>query len=354
MNENRFSIEAKSDSDITGYFAYAAQRAVQYYKLLFVLLGVSAVLTLIYVHLSDPLYMAVAALTPPKDALLDAAGLQGASGIASITKKLGIGGGPTNGNEDLFDQYTRVLRSYRLAGALTNRPEFLALAFPKYYDPKTRHLKPRAGFSAMAADGVKAILGLPLVSDSEEDRVFRFLKENLSISTPHEATTDISEISFRYDDRYASQRILDIVLEQADLLMRADRHKDIASRIVYLENQLTKTTFEDQRESIISLLTTQQNTMMVITADHRYASYIVEPPHTPQKPSWPDIPSEAGLIVFLALTFWGGAIFLLPQDNALLRRFSREQKVFARTRRSKRHIPDPIQTASSHGRAKNF
>jgi len=338
MNENRFSIEAKSDADLTGYFAFAAEKAARYYKLLPVLLVICTLFTLIYVHLSDPIYTAEAALTPPKDALLDSSGLQSASGIASITKKLGFGG-PSSGNEDLFDQYTRVLRSYRLADTLTERPEFLALAFPDLYDPATKHLRARGAFTGMLSDTVKAFIGLPLGPSAEDDRIFHFLKDNLSISTPHEGSTDISEVSFRFRDRESSQRILEIVLKEADSLMRADKRADIAARIAYLKAQLATTTFEDQRSAIISLLTMQQNTMMVITADHRYASYVVEPPHTPQKATWPDFISVVALIVFVTLALWCAAIFLLSPDNTLLRTFSRERRVFGRTGKRRKSVP---------------
>jgi hypothetical protein len=275
------------------------------------------------------------------------------SGIASITKKLGFGG-PSNANEDLFDQYTRVLRSYRLADVLTGRPEFLALAFPESYDPATGRLRPRGAFMGMVSDSVKAFIGLPLGPSAEDDRIFHFLKDNLSISTPHEGQTDISEVSFRFRDRDSSQRILEIVLKEADSLMRADKKADIAARIAYLKAQLATTTFEDQRSAIISLLTMQQNTMMVITADHRYASYVVEPPHTPQKATWPDLISVVALILFLTFALWSAAIFLLSPHNLLLRTFSRERIVLGRTGKPRKRapqsgqVPQSSQSARSH------
>src|SRR6185437_5748911 len=107
------------------------------------------------------------------------------SNLASIGRRLGLGAGGAGAADDsgLFDEYTRVLQSNRLADRLAGNPAFLALAFPRQFDDRTGHLRQREGWVAATAMAVKVFVGLLPVTDSDTDRVFKFLTDNLSISS---------------------------------------------------------------------------------------------------------------------------------------------------------------------------
>lgn len=139
---------------------------------------------------------------------------------------------------------------------------------------------------------------------------------------PHDATSDIAEISFNFDDPKSAQTLLDIILAEADKIVRSDRRRDVAARISYLQGQLSKITISDQKEAMISLLLLQQNTMMTIEADTRFASNVIEKPYAPLKPVWPSGASIAGMALFLSFVTWALAIFLLPADNKFLLPFA--------------------------------
>jgi len=325
------------DSDLRSYFTHAVERALNYYKLLFVMVCVFGVLEIAFVHTAKPTYTAVAAISPPKD-LLSTSSLDGASGISSISRRLGIGGASTMSSQ-LFDEYTRVLKSYRLANALAQREDFLQLAFPDRWNPQTRQLNLARGPLSSVIDQVKGGLGLPLSSVSVDDMTYNLLDESLAISVPRDGSTDISEISFRFDDPTAAQKLLDIILATADALVRSDRRQDVTARVTYLQDQLVKVTLGDQKASIISLLMLQQNSMMMIAADHRYASNVVEPPHTPQKPTWPTLSSMIATILFMALVAWCLAIFFLPAQSRILAPFSRDRSLLPWR---KKNSPSPL------------
>ena len=342
MNRESPTTIRNEDSDLTGYYAFVVGRAKRYYKLLGYTLTAFTVVVIAYTHFAEPVYLALAALTPPKDALLNISGLSGsAEGLASIGRRLGlgIGGGASGSNQDLFDEYTRVLQSYRLASKLAGSRSFLALAFPRNFDPATGHLKKRSGFVADTIREVKSALGLPLATDSDEDQVFKFLTDSLTVSQPHDPTTSISEVILKFNDGPSAQKILEIILAEADAQMRTDRGRDIAARIAYLQDQLQKVTLDGQRTALISLLTMQQSTMMIIAADHRYASYVVEPPHAPQKPAWPNVASTVGLILFLAIVSWGLAISFLPERR--LARFASTKSSSSEIGRKRRGDVNP-------------
>jgi hypothetical protein len=328
MHDKKPDNLTERDEDIGGYFAIAVERVKQYYKLFFALFAIYFVLVTVYAHFATPLYTAVAALSPRKDAMLDTGSLPGIGNMASVSRRLGLGSAGNSGSEDLFDHYSRILQSYRLAESLAKRPDFLALAFPREYDPDTKTLRPRGGFVAHSIDGVKQFLGLPLAQTNTKERVYALLARNLTVSTPQTITTDISEVSLRFNDPKSAGPILAMILEEADTLMRAEKKRDIAARIAYLKAQLADTTLEDQRSSIISNLIVQQNTMMVLSADRHYTNTTLEEPYTPSKATWPSGASLIGLMLFLTFLTWATAIFVLPPNNWLLSRFSREKTVF--------------------------
>lgn len=309
------------DSDLTSYFKYGSDRIKEFYKLFFVLLAFFSVVVVGFAHISNPLYTAVAALTPPEEGLADTAKDMAGN---FLSRTLGLG--KATGSEELFQQYARILQSYRLAAALRNRQDFLTLAFPEDWDPKIKQVKAPAGPVASIISMTKRMLGLPITSMDVEARIYKILETKLSISMPHDATSDIAEVRFNFDDPKTAQTLLDIILVEADRIVRFDRRRDVAARILYLQNQLSKVTNSDQRQAMISLLLLQQNTMMTIEADTRFASNLVEEPYAPLKPVWPSVASIAGMALFLASVTWALAIFVLPASNKFLLPFSSKAK----------------------------
>ena len=112
MLREQIPVGEATDKDLANYFLFAAARMRRYYRLLPVLLVVYLVVDISYAHLAKPVYTAVAALTPPKNSLTGSSNLSSGS-LGSLTRQLGLGGiaGLASNNAELYDEYTRVLKS---------------------------------------------------------------------------------------------------------------------------------------------------------------------------------------------------------------------------------------------------
>jgi hypothetical protein len=75
----------------------------------------------------------------------------------------------------------------------------------------------------------------------------------------------------------------------------------------------------DQKQALSSILSDQQQSMMTIRADKRYASALVDPPRALGTPTVPNLKIIFGLMLLLAVGCWSGLIMFLPDRHWLLR-----------------------------------
>jgi hypothetical protein len=139
-----------------------------------------------------------------------------------------------------------------------------------------------------------------------------YINDNLDISDSSPGITSIFapatfiEVSFKADDPKRAEYILNTIMLESDNIVRGDQKKNVTSRISFLRSELAGAGVSvDERTSLISILTEQEQLLAMIQADHRYAITLVLPPHSPTKPTYKIVPARMIALVPLAsIVIW--------------------------------------------------
>jgi hypothetical protein len=293
-----------------------------YYRLLFALLSTFLIAAVTIAALAEPQYIATAVVGPPQTSLSQsmlASGLSG-SGLAGLASKLS-GFGSLSGQGTPFSEYTQLLTSNRLAEELAQTKGVLPTVFYKKYDWENKRWKPRDNLFHRSIDFIKQVFHYPVKSSPDQDDLERFLSENMDVQTSLES--EFVTVNLKFKDPAQAQYLLKVILMTADHIVRHDTRADVSARLAYLEKSLPSITQADVKESLISILSTQQQTMMAISADKLFAFDLVDPAHADMKPASPNLPLFLFLAILLSTATWGVLVFALRPDHWLLLRSKR-------------------------------
>lgn len=294
-----------------------ADKLRSYYRLLIVCLAFYILAGLAYVVLAQPQYLAIAVVGPPQTSLSQtmlASGLSG-GGLAGLASKLsGLGSLASQGTP--FSEYTQLLTSNRLAAELARTNGFLPTVFYKKYDQGHKRWLPRDDIFHQAIDFVKRGLHYPVKSIPDEDDLARFISENMDVQTSLES--EFVTVTLKFKDPVEAQSLLAVILTTADRIVRRDNRADVSARLAYLEKTIPGVTQTDVKESLISILSIQQQQMMAINADKLFAFDLVDPAHADLKPTSPNVALAGFLAILFAVATWGLLVFVLRPDHWLL------------------------------------
>jgi uncharacterized protein involved in exopolysaccharide biosynthesis len=301
-------------------FAMAAlNRLRRHFVLLAIITALFLGIGLLIVAVRDPEYTASATLgaapSPLNDLTSMTSQLSGSLGMG-LTKRLGLGS--RGGNTDLFDQYMELLKSNRLAKVLAQDPNVLRAIFSTKYDWQNHTWKNSHGLLASVKRLVKdRVFHYPINTVPGPDDVAEYLKKTLTVDAP--LTSSFVTVTLVSESPEKAEWLLNTLLSDADAIIREDKSRDVLARIDYLTKELPLVEQTDQKQALSMILSDQQQSMMTIRADKRYASALVDPPRAPGTPTAPNIKIIIGLMLMLAVGCWGGLIKFLPDGHWLLR-----------------------------------
>jgi uncharacterized protein involved in exopolysaccharide biosynthesis len=293
----------------------------RHYRLLIAILAVFMLLGLVIVAVSKPAYTAVAIIGPPSSTLDSMTSLTAGLGSTisrGLGKKFGIGGG--GGSGDVFDQYQSLLTSNRIASVLASDQNVLHAMFPAKYDWERGAWKTSGGPLSGVKRFLKSVLHMPVKSHPDKDDVSKYLKRVMTIDAP--LTSNFVTITVTEGDPNKAEWLLNTVLSTADSVIREDKRRDVTARIRYLVNVLPSITQTDQKQSLSDVLSQQQQNMMMVAADKRYASALVDPPHASLIPTSPNVSKVLGFALLLGFGVWVLLVMRLPESHRLLKYFS--------------------------------
>jgi len=314
-----------------------------YYLLLVLLVALALALAFLFVAVKQPVYTATAVVGPADNSDQPFGQDLGSavSGLGGIAKHLHVGGAlGQQGLDDKFDEYSSLLTSNRLAQVLIRKNRFLPEIFSDAWDPVHRTWLSHDDVIHRSIDDLKSLLHRPVKAAPDQDDLVKYFKDNLIVDPSLD--TSFATVSLRFRDPGAAERLLGIILLEADNIIRQDKRRDVSARIAFLNTALEHLSLADQKPQLIDILSDQEQEMMMIESDHRYASTLIDTPHASLKPSSPSPVSDTVVALALAAIAWLGIVRLTPATG----RRRRILAAFARGSRS-RSEPPPLTAGNS-------
>lgn len=314
-------------SQDTGDETFSWDLIAQYLHALRVRIRLLIVLTILIVLLvlgaytfMSPRYAAEAVIGPPSPSPTSTfmTGSGSSTNAAGSLARRVLGGASQSGN-DPFEEYVQLLRSVRVANLLIEKHHILQIVFAKRWDAANNRWLP-PGKVSRALSALNAGLNRPVSGDPDIESLNAFLDKNFGISavsgssgatpSPLSATAYL-RVSLSFDDPKNAEDILSLILTEADNLIREDLRRDVAARLAFLQSETGKVMPSDQRDALISVLSQQKQLQMMIAADQRYASTLVDPPHASKFPVSPAGPLTIIMsAILLSFAAWIVLIYL--------------------------------------------
>jgi hypothetical protein len=248
-----------------------------YYLLLALLIVVGLAAVVTYTLVAEPAYTATAIVGPADNSDEPFGDMGGAlsGGLGGIAKHLHVGGAlGQQGAGDPFDEYTALLASNRLASRLIRQDHVLPEIFSSEWDSVQNRWLPRNDFVSRNVDYLKVLLRRPVKRAPDEEDLQKYFKKNLLVDSSLE--TSFATVSFRFHSREGAERLLGLILPEADNIIREDKRRDVAARIAYLNTALVHLALADQKPELIAILSEQEQEMMMVESDHLYASKLID------------------------------------------------------------------------------
>lgn len=312
----------------------------EYYRLYAATLALSIVLAFVNSWFAHPIYTAVAVIGPPGPSPTGAlVGTGGGLHAALSTSLLGAGG---SGAHDSFQDFLQLLPSSRLSQALIDRDGFLQIIYAGQWNAEKQQWKPPGAFRS-ASNAIKRMRHFAVSDHPGVDDLSKFFAAQLSVvhasSGPSAGLlakqSPYMVVSLNYGTPEGAERMLRVILAEADRLVREDDGRDVAARVVFLRNELLRQDVSiDERAALTSILSGQEQVQAMIRADERYASTLIVPPHASLEPaSPPPLSKIATYTIVWSFVGWIGLVVLGAHVDRIGRliRWARRKK---RTRRS--------------------
>ncbi|MDR5726901.1 MAG: hypothetical protein RB191_05480 [Terriglobia bacterium] len=287
-------------------------------RLLGLIVGIGIVVAVSIYIFTPRTYTAVAVLGPPGPSPSEAmiASIGHNSSLAGLAGKV-LGGGGTSAN-DPYQDLQQLLPSSRLSQVLIERDHILQTLFYRQWDFRTNRWK-APGAIASLKNSIKSELGLPVTEHPDVDSLILYFDNHLTVGPADHApggmlggVNPYNKVTFRYGNRLEAEKLLNLILSEADEIIRENQRQNVTSRIAILREELShQDATADERSALIAVLAGQEQVQAVIEADQRYASTLIVPPYASSQPvSPPGLLTLFIDVMFGAVFTWVGIVWL--------------------------------------------
>ena len=315
------------------YLSVAYEKGKRHGRLLAYLAGIAFLLSIPALWLWPRSYTATATIAPTSGLSSNESALGGAmSALSALGGKSLLGGNSVSP----FEMYVDILSSKQLARQLVEKDHFLQIIFSAQWDPHANNWRTLNSFQHRVKVSVLGLLGFTVKEHPDVDDLAGFLASHLAVASKESETSPLSAITtlkFTYKDPKLAMQMLNTILSEADSLLRVSRRTDVRARIAYLGGVLPTVTLAEQRQALISLLSSQEEEYTVIEADKRYAFTMLDQPYASSVPTSPVPPLIIAGFLFFSVIVWIVLVLALPETSWILQTASgRRSKGYTRGR----------------------
>lgn len=278
---------------------------------LFILILVPIFSLFLYIYYSTPMiYSASAVIGPPRQSPTDYFMSSNSNSISSGSIARKILGGSSNNSDD-FNEYLQLLTSTKLANVLIQKDHILQILYYEKWD-ENKHSWKKGNRNYIAI--IKEKIGVPTKETPDVDDVVSFLERSLSVepSTTNKKSKASSLISgssyqtvtLKYKNHDTAVYLLNLILAEADNIIRGDLHDNVCSRLRYLNKLTADEVLTDKREALISVISGQEQLKMMLEVDPRFAISLIIPPYASLMPVSHGLSYYVALSIGLSFLIW--------------------------------------------------
>lgn len=194
------------------------------------------------------------------------------------------------------EAYFAAIGTVALADRFVKEEDVYRRIFAAHWDEEHgRWNEPEEGW----VGAVYRLLGHPrnLRVPSSKD-LAAFFDEELTISAANDA--GMREVRIRYEDPVFAVRLLEMVHQKIDEMLREDALERTQAYISYIKTALAQETVNEYRVALIQVLAEQQKKQMALKVDQPFVARMFDPPTASRQPTSPNI-----LLTLAFSTFFG-------------------------------------------------
>lgn len=240
----------------------------------------------------QPKYVASMTVLPATGAASQAArGL----GNSSIFGNLGFDLRPS-ASSPTFDRLRLMLGSVTLAQRLQEKHSLMQEVYSGSWDAETQTWIRPSGDDFEKDQRRRAALKLSNWKEPNAESLAGYVGGNVDVEEV--PGTVFMKVTFQHRDAKFAFKLLGLVYEEADELLREQDRLESRQRRSYIEGQLRNTNSIDMKQALIGLLTGEERTAMLLESDLPYAARVIEPTFVSSRATEPAIAFVFGVPVF--------------------------------------------------------
>jgi uncharacterized protein involved in exopolysaccharide biosynthesis len=175
-----------------------------------------------------------------------------------------------------MDLYLELLDSTALARRLQEEHQLLQEIFEDQWDAASQSWRVEPGFGASIKGAVLGFFGYPAWQPPTHANLAQYLTERLQVSRA--GPTSLRRIRMSHHDGEFAARLIGLVHEAADDLVREDSQRRIDRQIEHLEQELATEGEPARTDALRSMLAEQYRAQAMLASDVPVAAQVVSPP----------------------------------------------------------------------------
>jgi len=273
----------------------------------------------VYAHITSPYYTSAMVVRQKAPDPADAA----SSPLAKLTS--GLTGGLLGATASPpYQSFTQLLTSPDLAQRLVkDHPDIMPRIFYWEWDSTKKAWYMPWSPSNAVKYALKGLLGGIVWQPPTSDDLLVFLQDYVTVS--QDATTGLVTLSYADMDPKFARHLLNVMVGEADQMVREQDRIQNTQRIAYLQQELQRPMTQGEQSAVIGLLGNEYYQKMILKADRFYSIDEIQPANLAIIPSWPNP------IILLAIAVVVGGLLGLLAVWLLYRRNFDFRKVQIRT-----------------------
>jgi len=263
---------------------------------------VGLVVGVLYLNITAKSYTATMVIAPVLQDGTSPASMLGNSALSALSRN------PFSQEVSPLDKFRQMLISNDTAAALLQQPEVLAGVYRNMWDPKARTWRHPSGPIYRISAALKSLLNRPGWKPPSAPDLKAYVVANVKVVALE--TNGLYSVTYSNRSPEFARNFLLALYSTADDILRSREREKTLKYINFLNNQISTVTNTDERSALITILTRQEQMLMVSGAGVPYSAVILETPQVPQKPSSPNVlvsvfvfPLLFGLIALAAIYF---------------------------------------------------